>query len=553
MNSVQNMKRDLHSIEKTEFDLLIIGGGITGAAVAYEAASRGLTVALFEKGDFGNATSAATSKMIHGGLRYLQKFEIGFVWESLRERKILANIAPNFVHPIPNLILSRDGDNVPSWFLRLGLILYDCLSVNHRTLVDKSKSLPGHRKINKSEVAACEPFVKRRGLRRGFIYTDCLNISPERMTLAFLKSAVKEGAKISNYAEVTEFVERDQPELRSFTGLKILDNLSGQEFFVSGKIIINCTGPWVDRVINLAGKGTGKNILKRSEGIHLVARNLVNRHVLAAKTSSGRHAFIVPWRNHSLIGTTDKEFTGDPEHYRVTKKAIIEFLSEINSVFGNDAPLLQEDILYAYGGLRPLTGSEYNDTYHSSRRYEIIDHASEGMNGFITVEGGKYTTSRNLAEKVVDLVEKKTGTKLKKSISREKPLSGCDLTNFEQFTESKARQYSDFQGGQIIYLAQNYGTEIDQLIGMAKENPEYGEILNADGEIIAQVIYAIRNEMALSLEDILFRRTGIGTLGSPELHVIEKVAGFAARELGWDQYRQKDEINRVLEKYNYPE
>ena len=260
------MKREIDELQNRTFDILIIGGGITGAAIAYEAASRGLSVALFEKNDFGGATSAATSKMIHGGLRYLAKMEFRLVRESLRERRILTNIAPNFVHPAPYLLTGYKKAKTPAWMLKAAMILYDLLSFDKNRLRDKSKNMPRHKSISKSKVLELEPNVKSKGLIRSQIYYDCFSYSPERLTLAFVKSAVAAGAKVLNYAEVKEFIFENTQQKKKICGLRISEKTKEIEFEVLGKQVINCTGPWADIVLNKALEKKTPNKLRRSEG-----------------------------------------------------------------------------------------------------------------------------------------------------------------------------------------------------------------------------------------------------------------------------------------------
>jgi glycerol-3-phosphate dehydrogenase len=545
------MKRNISVFSDSQFDVLIIGGGITGAAVAYEAASRGLKVALFEKDDFGGATSAATSRMIHGGLRYLAKLEFGIVRESLKERRILCNIAPNFVHPVPNVILLREGDKVPAWFVKIGLYLYDLLSFDQRHLQDKDKHLLAHRSLKNAEIIKMEPQLNLEGLKGGLVYSDCLSISPERLTLAFIRSAMAAGAKIANYAEVVGFDGEVDDLGKKLNRLSVTDRLTGNEFIVSGKLIINCAGPWVDKVLALVKPGKTLNRLKWSEGIHLITRGLAVNEIVAATTSSGKHCFIVPWRGHSLIGTTDKEYFGEPGDYKVTRGVIEEFLKEINPVFSAGKPLTIQDITYAYGGLRPLVSDKKEDVYKSSRKYEIVDHVSEGITNLISVEGGKFTTSRSLAEKTVDLISRKLKIKSGKSISASNFLRGCEISDFRKFTDRMISENPGLSVRQITFLVENYGTEASRIIQLMENNNHLSEVLNNDGETCAEVIYAIREEMAVTLSDILFRRTGIGTLGNPGIRIIEKVAETAAQELGWDRKKIDFEISQVLKKYTY--
>ena len=386
------MKREPEQIQNQHFDVLIAGGGITGAAVAYEAASRGFTVALFEKNDFGGATSAATSKMIHGGLRYLAKMEFGLVRESLRERKILMNIAPNLVHPAPFLIPSYKKEKTPAWMIKLAMILYDLLSLGNKRLKDAGKSMPFHKSVSKKQILLSEPEILEKGLRNGQVYYDGISFSPERLTLAFLKSAVKSGAKILNYTEVKQILFSNNE--KRVSGILVQDKISGNSFSVNGNWIINCTGPWTDQVVQKSLKEGSSTKIRRSEGIHIITPKLVN-NIVTLSTKSGRHCFIVPWRGCSLIGTTDKEFYGNPDDYKVSRQSVQELINEVNQVFGQSVKIDVNEVKFVYGGLRPLVEKNTSDVYHSSRKYEIINHKKENIAGLVTVEGGKYTTSRN--------------------------------------------------------------------------------------------------------------------------------------------------------------
>ncbi len=526
------MNRFIDRYRGESFDMLVIGGGITGACVAYDAASRGLKVALVEKSDFGGATSAATSKVIHGGLRYLKTFEFGLVRESLKERRVMGNIAPNFIYPTPFMFVN------PTFVMKIGLCLYDWLAFDKKFTWDKSKQIPNHYSLSREEVIRQVPNAKREGLKGAWVYYDSLNIFPERLTLAFLKSAVHYGAKVSNHTRMEGFVmEGDK-----VSGIVVRDLLNHRTHTLRGKLTVNCAGPWADMVLKMAGKGAAQDSIRRSEGIHLIVRNLVDRHAVGTMTSTG-HFFLIPWRNYSLIGTTDKEYPGTPDDYHVTGQSIQELLDTVNKDFGNDSSIRYEDVRYAYGGLRPLLGSG-GDIHTITRKYEIYDHAEEGLPGLITAEGGKYTTSRNLAQNVLKTAEKRLG-KLQPCVTHKKRLVGSEIDDMERFIDTIRRDNPDFRETTVEYLGRNYGTEYERVLKLARQDQTLTEVLNDDGEILAQAVYAVREEMARTLADVVLRRTGICTLGHPGKEILSKVAAVVARELNWDDARTQREVEEV--------
>jgi len=539
------VKRFIESYDGRPFDLIVVGGGITGACVAYDAARRGLRAALLEKKDFGWATSAATSKMIHGGLRYLANLEIGLVRESLRERRILENIAPNFVYPLPFLVPTYEDMKSNKWLIETGMLLYDILSFDKGRTWDKAKKIPGHHFLSREEALSEEPNLRGEKLTGASIYYDCQSIFPERLTLSFVKSAVKHGAQVANRAEVTGFLYGKDSTI---TGVKVLDRTGGKEVAIEGKLTVNCGGPWADIILRDAERGRSSRTINRSEGIHLITRPLVKEYALALMTPAGRHMFLIPWRGHTLIGTTDKEYEGDPDAYTVTRESIEDFLREINECYG-DGRLGYGDVLSAYGGLRPLVEDQVEGTYESSRKYEIYDNKKDGFDGLITVEGGKYTTSRRLAEKLLDTAQKKLGQKPKDALTDQEYLYGCEIEDMGAFLAEIREKNPGFDPLTIEYLGKNYGTEYKEVLTIAQEGEGLSEPVTSDGEILAEVVYAARSEMVHSLKDILFRRTGLGTLGDPGEDVLTRVGEIAATELGWSEERlvtEWDDARRAL-------
>lgn len=539
------MKRYIDHIKPNDaFDVIVIGGGISGAAIAYEAATRGLRVALFEKGDFSEATSAASSKLIHGGLRYLSNMEYGLVRESLRERRILENIAPNFVYPCPMLFPHYQHQfKSNKWLLKIGLTLYDLLAFDKGRTWDATKKIPNHTTLSPNEALQRQPVLKREGLTGASLFYDCLNIFPERLALAFIKSAMAHRAEVANYTKVIGFLFDDTGT--TVQGVTVKDLIHDKIHEIRAAVTINCAGPWADSVIAMAGRQTSDRPLRRSEGIHIITKAIIDDNaVVSAITPIGRHCFLIPWRGHTLIGTTDKAYHGDPDDYRVTRASIEELIAEVNASF-NGLAITYEDVKHCYGGLRPLVEDQTEETYTSSRKYEIHDHSAAGLNGLLTVEGGKWTTSRHLAEKVVDRLWDKTSLPISRSVSERKYLRSSEIRDIDAFINRIKIANQDFDEDIVDYLARIYGTACEEVLSLARKNPAFAEPLNDAGDILAQAVYAVRHEMALTLNDIVLRRSGIATLGNPGEDVLRRVAETVASDLGWDENRVRREVEQT--------
>ncbi|MCB1321783.1 MAG: FAD-dependent oxidoreductase, partial [Leptospiraceae bacterium] len=393
-----------------------------------------------------------------------------------------------------------------------------------------------HQSLSAAKARAQESILPTDGLTGAAVYYDCQSIFPERLTLAFIKSAEYHGARVANYAEVSDFI-REGNQIR---GVVVRDHLrGGSDVRVYGRLLINSGGPWAEHMLRRMAGENVESHLRTSEGIHIIVnRPLVKDHAVALITPEGRHFFLVPWRNHTLIGTTDREYTGKPDEYRVTRESVDEFLKEINDTLGADT-VRHQDIVHTYGGLRPLTDTTAKSSYKSSRKYEILDSAELGMEGVLTVEGGKYTTSRNLAVNVLKLARKKLDAMGVQSHgarynTARKPLFGCEIPSMSGFLEHVAEKYPDVGAETRDFIARNYGTDFQNILEIAKENPAWARPRNADGEILAEVVFSIRREMARTLEDILLRRTGFGTLGMPDDDLLKDIAQLAAGELGHD-------------------
>lgn len=554
---VSDDPRDLHRLTYSEFDILIIGGGITGATIAWDAALRGLDVALIEMKDFSHATSSASSKLVHGGLRYLKGFEFGLVRESLQERRIWEIIAPHMVYPLKFLIPTKSKKQ--SRILSVGLTLYDLLAYDRNWLNDPDQKMPRHRKLSVEQTLALEPKLQRDQIAGGLTYYDCQMYAPERLGLECILGAEENGAHIANYVTVQEYLK----EGRSIKGVRALDQVTGEILEIKSKITVNAAGPWADIVLDWAEDAPPSRKLVRSKGIHIIVKKLTDEIALALETTSGGHIFVLPWRDHSIIGTTDTVFDGKPEEVCATEGDILGVLDDINSAWVG-LNLKRDDVLHAYAGLRPLIDTdneaaatnEAEDSYNASRAAEIIDHEeADNIPGLFSAMGGKWTTARNVAEQAVDLFVDKLGSPVSAypCRTRQTRLIGGSLQNFKQFLDDCKGDYPNLASDSIEILARTYGSRIKQIMKLARDAPELGARLTNDRpEIAAQIMYAIRSEHALTLEDVIFRRTGLGTLGHPGLAAVENVADLMAEELDWSSAEKAQQISIVLRRFDIP-
>lgn len=549
------MQRDLKAMNDKDYDLVIVGGGVTGATTAWDAALRGLKVALLEKDDFAHATTSGSSKLVHGGLRYLVNGELKLVRESLRERRIWENIAPHMVHPLPFMLPTYGRGMKSGLILAIGLLFYDLLSYDRNFVSDDDKKIPGYRTISRAEALRLMPSLKSEGLTGAKIYYDCQMFAPERLCLECIEGAAEYGADVANYAEVAGFT-RDGNRI---TGVEVNDHLSGETHHIKGKVTINAAGPWADEMMRLGENHNPSRGLIRSKGIHIITRELSGKTALAIQSDIGGHFFVIPWRDHTIFGTTDAVFKDEPDRVGVTEEDIRDFLSVVNDGLPG-LNLKREDVLHFYVGIRPLIDHDPNatgpkDSYKASREAEVCDHKTlSGIDGFISALGGKWTTSRHLAEQIVDMAAKKLGH-TEKCETHCTPVYGGEIGRLKSFITRAKKHHAHLSADIVDNLCHFYGSRIDEVLDTADENPDeraalLRRIVPESPVIGAQVIHAIRYEMAQHLSDIIFRRTGLGTLGHPGGPMLNRIVDLMARELDWDETRiatEMAETSRLFE------
>jgi len=526
------MKRDLKRLADERFDLLVIGGGITGACIARDAAMRGLSLALVEKNDFAHATSAHNSKLIHGGLRYLRNFELGLVRESLRERRIWQRIAPHLVHPLPFLIPMYGADWKARAELAAGLTLYDLLAFDRGWVDDPAQRLPGHRWLDARAALEHEPRLDGPKFCGTFEYYDAQMYSPERMALECVLDAVAHDAAVANYVSAERLLLRDG----RVEGAMVADCFSDNRFDIRAAVTIIAAGPWADIFLAQALGKPASHKLMRSKGIHLIVPEMT-KHAALTVAARGGHFFILPWRGHSLLGTTDTAFAGSPDNVGVTEEDIAALLDFINAHLAS-AHLSRADVQHFYAGLRPLVDDGSGDTYDASRSAELIDHGKEdSVSGLYSSIGGKWTTSRHLAEQAVDRLVAKLGKPPRACATATTKLPGAPEGAFGAILDSTPAPQQ--------HIARLYGTRAPQMLSLAASNADLRQQLSESGDIAAEVPFAVREEMALTLEDVVMRRTGIGQVGNPGASVLATCAQIMANELGWSEERRASEIAAV--------
>ena len=523
------------------YDLIIIGGGINGAGIARDAAERGLSVFLAEKNDFAHGTTFRSTKLIHGGLRYLEHYEIGLVRESLRERETLLKTAPHLVKPIKFVLPVYSDNRYGYGKVKLGLMAYDMLSYD--------KSLENHKSFSKDELLALEPNIRSKNLRGGFVYFDCQVVYPERLCLENILLAREAGAEIHNYMEITGLlVDADQ-----IRGVRVRNNVNDEVSEVLGRWVISAAGPWVDEVLRLKNPAApGK--LGGTKGSHVLLPRFDGGPTQAIYTPAhqdGRPFFIIPWRDYYWVGTTDIRYHGNLETVRATRQEIDYLIHEVNFI-APAAKLSAEDILYCLAGIRPLPATKNEkEEAETTRSHIIYDHEDEGISGLISIIGGKLTTYRNLAEETVNYLFEQMEREAPPCRTGSRPLWGGGMKNMDRYIRDSCKKYAIKYGvteEQILNLISIYGRKFWRVLELTDRNPKLREkICVHNHDIKAQIIFSLQHELPKSLADIYLRRTGIGTSACKGLDCAEIGAKVMGKYLGWRRKRIKQEVQNYLE------
>jgi glycerol-3-phosphate dehydrogenase len=557
----------LEALGEEEFDVVVVGGGITGAGVALDAATRGYSVALLERADYASGTSSRSSKLVHGGLRYLQNFDLGLVREALLERQLMVALAPHLVRPLPLVVAAFEGAH-PDRLVGVGLNLYDVMSVDRSRLRSRrgkrarasgeraraasepaieqgmapaadggeSWSPERHRMISGEEVLELLPALSAREPTSGYLFYDC-QTDDVRLVLTVLGEAERFGAICANRVDVTGLLEHDGHA----HGVHALDLESGERFDVHAANVINATGVWADelRPQELHDEAELPRI-RPSRGTHITLRHddlpLVGGAIVPA--GAGRSIFALPWLGHTLIGTTDNDYEGSLEHIEPSGEDIEYLLSAVNEFFGSQ--LREGDLTGAFAGVRPLISTgDPKKSVDISRKAELYETSS----GMITITGGKLTTWRRMAKMTVDrLVERD---------ARDAPCRTHEIPLGQAISVDELPRVEGVPEQSYAPLAARYGHAAHDVLALAAERGELAQpIVPGLPDLLAEVTLAARHEQARSIGDVLLRRTRLGLLAAHELSPaqsdgpVARVADVLASELGWDASRMREEIER---------
>lgn len=519
----------VEQLQGAHFDVAIIGAGINGAAVARDAATRGLSVLVVDKADIGSGTSSWSSRLIHGGLRYLEHGELRLVYESLHDRERLLHIAPHLVTPLPFVVPLYKHNHKPGWMFRIGMYLYDTLSLR--------KSVPRHRRLDRKAVKIELGSLNTEGLSGGLRYYDGQVVFAERLVLETLLSAVEAGAKFVTYAEASVAVSGGR-----VTGLKVHDQLTGRDVEVQASVVVNAAGPWVDE----AGEGLQLDrMIGGTKGTHLIVDPFPGAPDVAIyyeARSDNRAVLVIPWNGRYLIGTTDDRFDGDLDTTRGTDDEMDYLLTETNTLIP-EAGLTRDSVLFTYAGVRPLPYRPGVKSGNIPRSHLILDHESIG--GLISIVGGKLTPHLSLGRETTDKVAEMLGRKLPKSRTAETSLPGGSA-DWPAAVRALRRELigRSLEPAVAERLLDVYGTRVRTLLDLIADDAAQGELIG-DGDsalLTAEVTLAVRAEGAVHVADILHRRTMVGLLPTLGLDVDRQVARVAAPLLGWSSADEEAEV-----------
>lgn len=532
-----------------DVDVLVIGGGINGAGIARDAALRGLTVAVVEMKDLAYGTSSRSSKLVHGGLRYLEQLEFSLVFESVSERRILLDIAPHLVNPLGFVFPVFDSSRRGLRTVNVGMWLYEGLSL--------FRSPRRHKTLKKKDLAEMEPALRTKSLKGAPLYYDC-STDDARLTLETALDAVRHGATVATWAKAVSFLKDENGRV---CGVVVKDQLGGDLKEVRAHCVINATGPWTDRTIAMSREDV-PSLLRPTKGVHIVVDHSVvpvNNAVVCFHPEDKRVLFAIPWGDQTYLGTTDTDYRGDPGDV-VADRSDVDYLIEASNYYFPDHPIEYDDVICTWAGLRPLIapdGGSDVDESQVSREHQII----VGQDGVVTIAGGKLTTYRKMSAEVVDTAVKMLRLQgalpeeMKEARTDVHPLPGAVNWPSDDDHGRVAREVLDVAGPENIseasarLLANTYGMLSIAIGRLIHKEPELGEpIIEGRPEVWAQLKWAIEHELAASVTDFMVQRTQIFYRDTHQgLDAVEAVAEKMAQMLDWSEEECAEHVDRYIQ------
>ncbi|HSE08163.1 MAG TPA: glycerol-3-phosphate dehydrogenase/oxidase [Nocardioidaceae bacterium] len=531
--SPQTRAAALEQLAREELDVLVVGGGITGVGTALDAVTRGLSVGLLEQRDFASGTSSRSSKLVHGGLRYLEMLDFGLVREALQERGLLlTRLAPHLVKPVPFLYpLTRKGWERP--YVGAGLALYDTMALAGKY----DMGVPRHRHLFRPQVRRIAPDLKADELAGAIQYFDA-QVDDARLVVAIARTAASHGALCVNRAKVVGFLREGE----RVTGVRALDLESGEELEVRARVVVNAAGVWTDEIQEMVG-GRGALHVQASKGIHLVVpRDRIRSESGLIMRTSMSVLFVIPWGRHWIIGTTDTPWDLDKAHPAASRRDIDYLLGEVNTILKE--PLAHADVEGVYAGLRPLLSGESEPTSRISREHTVVTPVP----GLVIIAGGKLTTYRVMGRDAVEAAAHSLGAAVPPSITDRVLLAGADGYETRSNQRSALARRSGLHRARIDHLLNRYGGLVDELLDLVARRPELAKPLaGAEDYLAAEVVYAVTHEGARHLDDVLTRRTRISIETFDRgVRAAPVAAELMAGELDWDDTRREDEVDHYL-------
>lgn len=548
------MQRILTTLTDRKYDVVVVGGGAAGAAIAWDAARRGQSVCLLERDDFCSWTSAYSLKFVHGGIRYLQHLDFKRVRESCRERSALLRIAPHLVNPIPVVVPThghalQGSEALGAAFLLLSLSTMD----RNRGIADPARQIPDGKLVSRRQLLEWFPVLADSHPVGAGVFSDGQVYNPPRLVWELARSAATKGAVLANRCEVKGLLREGSRAI----GVKVEDRETGERFDVRAETVVNAAGPYAEQILVNDGVRPERSIPFSRDMALVFKREPFGPQALAVQTkykdpdavlSRGhRHLFMVPWRGRTMVGVNSKVWRDDPNRLGVPEQEVSGFVDEIREA----APwwgITRDDVAMVYAGLLPFGQNDQGATDLSfGKRSHIIDHKEkDGVDGLVSSISVRLTTARGVAEETMDMVFRKRGIAPPPCDTEDTPLSGANFERFDRLVDEVAKA-PEVKGDRVVAesLAHNHGSRYGEVLRLAKEKPELASRLDASHVTGAEVVYAVREEMARTLEDVAIRRTDLATGGDPGSAALEKAASLAAAELGWTAERRAQELARV--------